>query len=218
MDRRLFFLAPFLGLYLLACAFGAVDIADFFLRAASRGELLDSEVGSQQLDAAWTCLAQGQRQEAQKAFAVSTSRINNDIVDYVFQHLKGRGLDVLRAPSACGFPVLCRAMPAVVAEFSRCRVDAEISQCLLDQWSTLFACPLPTCTPRYFVGAQLAHLQEVSALHGVFGQPGLLLEQRPDAQGLLPALGACETSDSFVSFRFISFCSQEEEEREEERK
>jgi 5'-3' exonuclease len=83
------------------------------------------QMGSQQLDAAWTCLAQGQRQEAQKAFAVATSRINSDIVELVFQHLKAKGLNVFRAP--------------------------------------------------YFVGAQLAHFQDILAVHGVFGQPGLLL-------------------------------------------
>lgn len=60
------------------------------------------QVGSQQLDAAWTCLANGQRHEAQKAFAVATSRINGDIIDFVFHHLKSNNYEVFRAPYFTG--------------------------------------------------------------------------------------------------------------------
>jgi len=55
-----------------------------------------------QLDTAWTHIAKKQRQEAQKVFAVSTSRINADIEHIIFHHLKAMGHEVMRAPYFVG--------------------------------------------------------------------------------------------------------------------
>ena len=55
-----------------------------------------------QLDAAWTHIAKDARHEAQKVFAVSTSRINADIEHIVFHHLKALGIEVMRAPYFVG--------------------------------------------------------------------------------------------------------------------
>jgi hypothetical protein len=55
-----------------------------------------------QLDAAWTHIAKDARHEAQKVFAVSTSRINADIEHIVFHHLKAQGIEVMRAPYFVG--------------------------------------------------------------------------------------------------------------------
>jgi len=56
----------------------------------------------QQMELAWTHLAQGQKSEAQKCFAVSTSRINGDFVYFIFHHLRQRGCEVLQAPYFAG--------------------------------------------------------------------------------------------------------------------
>ncbi|CAK0862434.1 unnamed protein product [Prorocentrum cordatum] len=56
----------------------------------------------QQMDMAWTYLKQGYKSEAQKCFAVSTSRINSDFVYLIFHHLKQRGCEVLQAPYLAG--------------------------------------------------------------------------------------------------------------------
>ena len=45
----------------------------------------------QQMELAWTYLAKGQKSEAQKCFAVSTSRINGDFVYFIFHHLRHKG-------------------------------------------------------------------------------------------------------------------------------
>merc|ERR1719162_1495361 len=50
-----------------------------------------------QMEMAWTFLAKGQRGEAQRAFAVSTSRINGDFVYFIFHHLKFKGYECLQA-------------------------------------------------------------------------------------------------------------------------
>jgi len=55
-----------------------------------------------QMELAWTLLAQGQRTEAQKCFAVSTSRINSDLLYFIFHHLRHRGCEVLQAPYFAG--------------------------------------------------------------------------------------------------------------------
>jgi hypothetical protein len=55
-----------------------------------------------QMEAAWTYLARGQKSEAQKCFAVSTSRINGDFVYFIFHHLRQRGCEVLMAPYFAG--------------------------------------------------------------------------------------------------------------------
>jgi len=56
----------------------------------------------QQVELAWTYLAKGQKSEAQKCFAVSTSRINGDFVYFIFHHLKARGYDCIQAPYFVG--------------------------------------------------------------------------------------------------------------------
>lgn len=56
----------------------------------------------QQMVEAWTCLAQGMKSEAQKCFAVSTSRINGDFVYFIFHHLRQKGCEVLQAPYFAG--------------------------------------------------------------------------------------------------------------------
>jgi len=56
----------------------------------------------QQMEAAWTYLARGQKSEAQKCFAVSTSRINGDFVYFIFHHLRQRGMEVMMAPYFAG--------------------------------------------------------------------------------------------------------------------
>jgi hypothetical protein len=47
-------------------------------------------------------LAKGQKSEAQKCFAVSTSRINGDFVYFIFHHLRHKGYECLQAPSFAG--------------------------------------------------------------------------------------------------------------------
>jgi len=56
----------------------------------------------QQMELAWSHLAQGQKGEAQKCFAVSTSRINGDFVYFIYHHLRSRGCEVIQAPYFAG--------------------------------------------------------------------------------------------------------------------
>jgi len=56
----------------------------------------------QQMELAWTYLAKGQKSEAQKCFAVSTSRINGEFVYFIFHHLRHRGYECLQAPYFAG--------------------------------------------------------------------------------------------------------------------
>lgn len=56
----------------------------------------------QQMELAWTYLAKGQKSEAQKCFAVSTSRINGDFVYFIFHHLRHKGYECLQAPYFAG--------------------------------------------------------------------------------------------------------------------
>jgi len=56
----------------------------------------------QHMELVWTLLVQGQRQEAEKYFAVSTSRINSDFVFFIFHHLRQRGFEVVQAPYFAG--------------------------------------------------------------------------------------------------------------------
>eukprot|EP00928_Gymnodinium_smaydae_P058849 TRINITY_DN4205_c0_g2_i1.p1 TRINITY_DN4205_c0_g2~~TRINITY_DN4205_c0_g2_i1.p1 ORF type:complete len:756 (-),score=125.96 TRINITY_DN4205_c0_g2_i1:80-2347(-) len=56
----------------------------------------------QQMEAAWSYLAQGQKSEAQKCFAISTSRINGDFVYFIFHHLRNKGYECLQAPYFAG--------------------------------------------------------------------------------------------------------------------
>lgn len=55
-----------------------------------------------QMEMAWTYLAKGQKSDAQKCFAVSTSRINGDFVYFIFHHLRNRGYECLNAPYFAG--------------------------------------------------------------------------------------------------------------------
>eukprot|EP00397_Hematodinium_sp_SG-2012_P003551 GEMP01003559.1.p1 GENE.GEMP01003559.1~~GEMP01003559.1.p1 ORF type:complete len:746 (+),score=145.90 GEMP01003559.1:519-2756(+) len=56
----------------------------------------------QQTDMAWNFLAKGLKSDAQKCFAVSTSRINSDFVYFIFHHLKNRGYECFQAPYFAG--------------------------------------------------------------------------------------------------------------------
>jgi len=56
----------------------------------------------QQMELAWTYLAKGQKSEAQKCFAVSTSRINGDFVFFIMHHLRHKGYECLQAPYFAG--------------------------------------------------------------------------------------------------------------------
>lgn len=55
-----------------------------------------------QMDMAWTHLARGNKAEAQKCFGVSTSRISNDFVYFIFHHLRHMGCEVVQAPYFVG--------------------------------------------------------------------------------------------------------------------
>lgn len=56
----------------------------------------------QQMEMAWSFLAQDQKDKAQKCFAVSTSRINGDFVYFIYHHLRYRGYECLQAPYFAG--------------------------------------------------------------------------------------------------------------------
>eukprot|EP00930_Biecheleria_cincta_P050595 TRINITY_DN3578_c0_g1_i1.p1 TRINITY_DN3578_c0_g1~~TRINITY_DN3578_c0_g1_i1.p1 ORF type:complete len:758 (-),score=151.08 TRINITY_DN3578_c0_g1_i1:402-2675(-) len=55
-----------------------------------------------QMDMAWTHLAQGEKSAAQKCFAMSTSRINGDFVYFIFHHLRHKGYECMQAPYFAG--------------------------------------------------------------------------------------------------------------------
>jgi hypothetical protein len=55
-----------------------------------------------QMEAAWSFLGKGMKSEAQKCFAVSTSRINGDFVYFIFHHLRHKGYECLQAPYFAG--------------------------------------------------------------------------------------------------------------------
>jgi len=55
-----------------------------------------------QMDKAWRLMAHGDRAEAQKNFATSTSRTNNEVVYFIFHHLKHMGYEVVQAPYLSG--------------------------------------------------------------------------------------------------------------------
>jgi len=56
----------------------------------------------EQMELAWKHLAAGRKPEAQKCFAVSTSRINGDFVYFIFHHLRSRGYECIQAPYFAG--------------------------------------------------------------------------------------------------------------------
>lgn len=68
----------------------------------------------QQMMDAWALLASGHNSEAQKFFAVSTSRINGDFVYFIFQHMRYRGCEVLQAPYFAGTQLVHFAEGGVV--------------------------------------------------------------------------------------------------------
>lgn len=69
----------------------------------------------QQMELAWTYLAKGQKSEAQKCFAVSTSRINGDFVYFIFHHLRHKGYECLQAPYFAGAQLAHFAEQGVVS-------------------------------------------------------------------------------------------------------
>jgi len=69
----------------------------------------------QQMELAWTYLSKGQKSEAQKCFAVSTSRINGDFVYFIFHHLRHKGYECLQAPYFAGAQLAHFAEQGVVS-------------------------------------------------------------------------------------------------------
>ena len=65
-------------------------------------QMFQQSPGLQHLENAWTHLANNKDAEAQKSFAVATSRINSDICHYVFHFLKSKGYECIRAPYIAG--------------------------------------------------------------------------------------------------------------------
>lgn len=108
----------------------------------------------QQMELAWTYLAKGQKSEAQKCFAVSTSRINSDFVYFIFHHLRHKGYDCFQAPYFAGAQLahfaeqgllhtvfgppglLLYSIPKVVihVDFQRQTFDWVDLQCILTSW------------------------------------------------------------------------------------
>lgn len=108
----------------------------------------------QQMEMAWTYLAKGQKSEAQKCFAVSTSRINGDFVYFIFHHLRHRNYECFQAPYFAGAQLahfaeqnllhavfgppglLLYSIPKVVIhlDFGRQTFDWVDLQYILSQW------------------------------------------------------------------------------------
>ena len=65
-------------------------------------QMFQQSPGLQHLENAWTHLANNKDADAQKSFAVATSRINSDICHFVFHYLKTRGYECIRAPYIAG--------------------------------------------------------------------------------------------------------------------
>jgi len=65
-------------------------------------QMFQQTPGQPHLENAWTQLANGRDAEAQKSFAVATSRINSDICHYVFHFLRSKGYECVRAPYIAG--------------------------------------------------------------------------------------------------------------------
>lgn len=65
-------------------------------------QMFQQSPGLQHLENAWTHLANNKDADAQKSFAVATSRINSDICHFVFQYLKSKGYECIRAPYIAG--------------------------------------------------------------------------------------------------------------------
>jgi 5'-3' exonuclease len=65
-------------------------------------QMFQQSPGVQHLENAWTALANNKDAEAQKSFAVATSRINSDICHFVFHFLRSKGYECIRAPYTAG--------------------------------------------------------------------------------------------------------------------
>ena len=65
-------------------------------------QMFQQSPGQQHLENAWTHLANNKEADAQKSFAVATSRINSDICHYVFHFLRSKGYECFRAPYIAG--------------------------------------------------------------------------------------------------------------------
>ncbi len=65
-------------------------------------QMFQQSPGLQHLENAWTALANNKDAEAQKSFAVATSRINSDICHFVFHYLRSKGYECIRAPYIAG--------------------------------------------------------------------------------------------------------------------
>jgi hypothetical protein len=69
----------------------------------------------QQMEMAWTHLSRNQKSEAQKCFAISTSRINGDFVYFIFHHLRSKGYECIQAPYFAGAQLAHFAEQGVVS-------------------------------------------------------------------------------------------------------
>jgi len=69
----------------------------------------------EQMQKAWNLLATGNRAEAQKFFATSTSRINGDFVYFIFHHLRAKGYECLLAPYFAGAQLAHFAAEGVIS-------------------------------------------------------------------------------------------------------
>jgi len=81
------------------------DITPFFLfQGVAPGPQHSMFVSrmDQQMEVAWMHLGKGQKSEAQKCFAVSTSRINGDFVYFIFHHLRHKCYECCQAPYFAG--------------------------------------------------------------------------------------------------------------------
>mmetsp|Transcript_98390 Transcript_98390/g.275530 ORF Transcript_98390/g.275530 Transcript_98390/m.275530 type:complete len:753 (+) Transcript_98390:180-2438(+) len=99
-------------------AFKKHDITPLFVfQGVAPGPQHSMFVGrmDQQVEFAWSYLAQGRKSEAQKCFAVSTSRINGDFVYFIFHHLRSRGYECLQAPYFVGAQLAHFAEQGVVS-------------------------------------------------------------------------------------------------------
>ena len=65
-------------------------------------QMFQQSPGLQHLENAWTALANNKDADAQKSFAVATSRINSDICHFVFHFLRSKGYECIRAPYIAG--------------------------------------------------------------------------------------------------------------------
>mmetsp|Transcript_81088 Transcript_81088/g.235223 ORF Transcript_81088/g.235223 Transcript_81088/m.235223 type:complete len:770 (+) Transcript_81088:132-2441(+) len=99
-------------------AFRKHDITPLFVfQGVAPGPQHSMFVGrmDQEVEKAWYHLARGAKSEAQKCFAISTSRINGDFVYFIFHHLRSRGYECLQAPYFVGAQLAHFAEQGVVS-------------------------------------------------------------------------------------------------------